>query len=389
VVKVRLKGLKIARARGKYYVYVRATGHLLLKGFEGNKDALLKRLADPDMIGAYNARRNRGPVSYPERTLGWLVAWFTDPAKCTEFAALGETTRDEYKDRLNWLEPEFDCPLDVITQSSLYEVRDRCVKDKWPAFADKMMTALSTMLTLAVERGWMTGNPALGVKRAYKSDPNANREWSPEEWRTVMSRAPLHLRIAYMLARHIGYRSQSIVRVQWSHYKPDDRFGKCFRFTHRKNGEMHWMPASPILQEFLADFTRTSPNIATRYNGQPWESAEQLQKQSSNFLTKLAREGHTDAGLTEHGLRATFSCEIKRITGANDDQVAAALGDRDARMGAHYTRHVEQENKIIFLFATKTIGTRTEQDLENGRAQVFQKAKKPRKNNRLKAKGGL
>jgi len=57
------------------------------------------------------------------------------------------------------------------------------------------------------------------------------------------------------------------------------------------------------------------------------------------------------------------------VTGASDDQVAAALGDRDTRMGAHYTRHVEQENKIICLFASKTMGTRKERDLENGRAK--------------------
>ena len=90
VVRVRLEGLKIARAKGRYYVYRRADGSCLLKGFAGNKDALLKRLADPDMIGAYNARRVRGPVSYPERTLGWLVAWFTDPEQCPEFKALGD-----------------------------------------------------------------------------------------------------------------------------------------------------------------------------------------------------------------------------------------------------------------------------------------------------------
>jgi hypothetical protein len=34
----------------------------------------------------------------------------------------------------------------------------------------------------------------------------------------------------------------------------------------------------------------------------------------------------------------------------NDSQVAAALGDRDTRMGAHYTRHVEQETRIIQVF---------------------------------------
>jgi integrase len=378
VPKVRLKGLKIARARGKYYVYVRATGYLLVKGFEGNKDALLKRLADPDMIGAYNARRARGPVSYPEGTLGRLVAWFTDPDQCPEFKRLGDVTREQYADRLHYLEPEFDCPLENITTASIYEVRDRCAKEKWPAFADKMTTALSSMFTAATKRDKMTGNPALGVDRVGKTDPNANREWRPEEWATVVERAPLHLLTAYMIARHLGYRSQSTVAVKWTNYQADERFGMCFRMDHRKNGEKHWLPASPVLQTFLAGIkvrTKDGP-IALRYNGQPWASAEQLQKQSSNFLTKLARDGLVGPGLTEHGLRATFAAEIKRITGANDDQVAAALGDRDSRMGAHYTRHVEQENKIIFLFASKIMGTGTERDLENAGAQVFQKHEK-------------
>ena len=110
------------------------------------------------MIGAYNARRDRGSISYPEGTLGRLIAWFTTRINFGVCLAQ-RATRQEYKRRLQYLEPEFDCPLDVITQSSLYDVRDRCIKVKWPAFADKMMTALSTMFTLAVQRGWMTANP--------------------------------------------------------------------------------------------------------------------------------------------------------------------------------------------------------------------------------------
>jgi integrase len=365
VVKVRLEGLKIARARGKYYVYVRATGKTLLKGFEGDKDALRKRLAMPDMIGAYNARRKRDPKSYPERTLGWLVAWFTDPEKCAEFKALGDQTKEDYAGALDYLEPEFDFPLADLTTAGLYEARDRCIQEKWPAFADKMMTALSTMFSLAIPRGWILSNPATGIKRAYKADPNANREWRPEEWLVVMERAPMALKVAYMLARHVGYRSQSIVAVAWPNYQQDPRFGMCFRMRHKKNAEEHWLPAAPELQSFLAAIkvrTKDGP-IALRRNGRPWDSEEQLQKRSSNFLTALARKGLVGPGLTEHGLRATFAAEIKRVTGANDDQVAAALGDRDARMGAHYTRHVEQENKIIFLWAQRT---RTERDLENG-----------------------
>ena len=83
-------------------------------------------------------------------------------------------------------------------------------------------------------------------------------------------------------------------------------------------------------------------------------------------------------------MRATSAAEIKRVTGANDDQVAAALGDRDARMGGHYTRHVEQENKIVSLWALWALRTRTEQDLENRKAEVFQIEKTSNANSTLK-----
>jgi integrase len=371
VVKVRLEGLKIVRARGKYYVYARSTGEAILRGFQSNKAALLKRLAEPDMIGAYNVRRPSGPRTYPEQTLGWLVAWFTDPARCAEFKELSEVTQEQYRDRLNYLEPEFDFPLADLTTAGLYVARDRCVQEKWPAYAGKMVTALSSMFALAVPRGWMKSNPATGIKHAYTPDPNANREWLPEEWRTVIERAPPALKIPYMLARYVGYRSQSVVAVTWKNYQPDPRFGTCFRMRHKKNAEEHWLPAAPELQTFLAALKVRSQDgpIAIKRNGQPWSSEEQLQKRSSNFLTGLAAKGLVGPGLTEHGLRATFAADIKRVTGANDDQVAAALGNRDARTGGHYTRHVEQESKILFLWAQRT---RTEQDLENARAQVFQ-----------------
>jgi integrase len=366
VVKVRLEGLKIARARGKYYVYVRSTGHALLRGFEGSREALRKRLAQPDMIGAYNVRRKKR--EYPEQSLGWLVEWYL---KSSEFKALGKTTQEEYSDRLKYLEPEYDFPLADLTTADIYEVRDRCVREKWPAFADKMVTALSSMFALALPRGWMKINPALGIKRASKTDPHANREWRPEEWETVMAHAPTQLKTAYMVARHVGYRSQSIVAVTWENYQKDRRFGMCFRMNHKKNAEKHWLPASPELQAYLAAIKpkHASGPIALRKNGKPWETPYKLQKASSNFLRKLAADGLVGPGLTEHGLRVTFAAEIKRLTGANDDQVAAALGDRDTRMGAHYTRHVEQENKIIFLWAQRL---RTKEDLENGTKDVFQ-----------------
>ena len=376
-----MRGLKVYEAvNGHWYVYVRKTGVALLKNFKGSKDDVLKLLETPEMMGAYNAKRARAAREYPERTLGWLVAWFTDPKQCSHFKSkLAPSTQEKYKACLACLEEVYDAPLADLFTHDIVKWRNKVEQDKWPAFADRMVTALSTAFGLATELGWMDRNIAKGIKRTYKSDKNANREWRPEEWTTVMERAPMHLRIAYMIARHLGYRSQSTVAVEWANYQPDPRFGMCFRMHHRKNDEEgHWLPASPELQVFLAGIKiRTAKGpIAVRYNGQPWTSEEQLQKQSSNFLTGLARKGLVGPGLTEHGLRVTFAAEIKRVTGANDDQVAAALGDRDARMGAHYTRHVEQEARIIEVFFAKqlrsgsAIGTRTEQDLSNREGQA-------------------
>ncbi len=56
----------------------------------------------------------------------------------------------------------------------------------------------------------------------------------------------------------------------------------------------------------------------------------------------------------------SFGAEINRVTGANDDQAAAALGGRDTKMGKHYARHVEQENRIAFLFFSRLLWERNE-----------------------------
>ena len=88
MVNVKMRGLKVYSVGGKYYVYIRATGEALLKNFSGSKAEVLKLLATPEMMGAYNAKRSRTARSYPEQTLGWLAAWFIDPTQCEHLGAL-------------------------------------------------------------------------------------------------------------------------------------------------------------------------------------------------------------------------------------------------------------------------------------------------------------
>jgi hypothetical protein len=96
VVKVRLEGLNIVPSNGRYYVYFRDTGESLLKGFTGTLDDLYRRLAESDMIGAYNARRKRNLNQiYAAGTLGSLVEWFE--TECPRYEKLGDATKKDYR----------------------------------------------------------------------------------------------------------------------------------------------------------------------------------------------------------------------------------------------------------------------------------------------------
>jgi hypothetical protein len=184
----------------------------------------------------------------------------------------------------------------------------------------------------------MLANPASGIKRAYKSDPNANREWRPEEWTTVMDRAPVHLKTAYMIARHLGYRSQSIVVVGWLNYQSDGRFGRCFRMAHKKNNEQLRMIAKSPQRSGIG-IPGWVPITPAMWSKKP----------------------------------ASFTCSL--VSNSAWDDMTLRHKKKHRRRG-------------YFLPFVRSQRTRTEQDLENRRAQVFQIPEKPSKRKNIKMKGG-
>jgi hypothetical protein len=353
VVAIKLKGLNITRGRGKWYVYHRASGKPLVRGFVGTKDDLKRHLGTPEAMAAYNRVRNLAPDrTYGSDTLGGLVKWFT--TEYPKWLKLAEATRSDYKKAFDYLRDEFDISLSDITQPDLYNLRDKCATQKWPRFADKMIAALSSMFSQAVKRGKMTHNPAAGMEKGHRADPNANREWSAAEWADARRLAPPEVLTPMMLARYAGFRGQTIAKLAWKTFQDDPDFGKCFRHTAKKNDERAYVPVVAELRAYLDGLTvRHLELIAVRDDGSPWESEKDLQTRVSHFLRSIQGTSALEPGATLHGLRVTYAAELKRKHGATDDGVAAALGDRSERMGKHYTRHVENEAKVIRAFGGK------------------------------------
>jgi hypothetical protein len=370
VAKVKLEGLNIYQSRGKWYVYRRATGEALIKGFVGSRPDLDREMAKPEFLAKYNRPRKRAQIAadFPITTLGGLVHWFTngdidrprgdvtqvddDKVGYPKWGKLAKATRTDYLDAFDWLRPEFDMPLADVVTPDLYDLRDNCANQKWPRFADQMIAALSSMFTQGVKRGRRTGlltNPCLGMDKAHDADPNANREWYPGEFEAAFARAPMEIKIALMLGRYGGLRGQSIVVAGWNQYHPDELTGMCFRFVTRKNQQGLYLPALSELQTFLAELTRTSTLIAVRDDGTPWENEKDLQTRVSHYLRDLEAKGLIGAGTTLHGLRSSYAAWWKRM-GATKREIADLLGDKSEAMGEHYSRHVETEANVTRAF---------------------------------------
>jgi integrase len=391
VIKVKLKGLNIVEGRkpGTWYVYPRGGGEALIKGFEGSREKLLEQLSEPEFIQAYNRPRLQRKLagSFPIETLGGFIHWYTngDIDRTAEerkaqdrFGAnpdgypkwttkLSDATRKDYLEAFEYLRLEFDMPLGGITQPMLYEVRDKCANKKWPRFADKMIAALSSMFRQAVKRGKMPFNPCLGMDKAHAADPNANREWEPEEWQFARDNAPLEIKICLFLARYAGLRGQTLVVVNRKQFKPHPLTGQAVRYKARKNNKFVTLPVLPELQDFMAELKvqRADGLIALRDDGTAWGSEKDMQTRVSHWLRDRERDGKIGAGTTLHGLRVSYAAWWKRTGGASNSEVADLLGDESESMGKHYTRHVDSENNINRAF--NRVKQAVNDDLQNAK----------------------
>jgi integrase len=292
-------------------------------------------MASPEFLKKYTAAKTRDrKPAYSEGTLGGLVAWFKSSPR---WAKLSEASRADYEKTFLYLDPEFDIELADITQEALYDARDKAAKAKWPRFADKMVSHLSTMF-----RTKRLYNPAAGMEKLHSADPNANHEWTPGEVQTAMDDAPRWILTPMILARYQGFRGQTCQSLSWRSYVSDPVTTRAITITVRKNKEMAWFPCEPETIAHLDSLARTSTFVCTTSDGLPWKDEKVMQGAVSDYLTGLKGKGLIREGCTLHGLRVTFAAGIRRL-GIDPSTVSDALGDRSKQMGEHYTRHVEKE----------------------------------------------
>jgi integrase len=283
MVRARIKGVfctyKMVRGQRRAYWYHRGTG-ARLQGAPGSAE-FIRDLAAAE---ALSASRHSG-------TFNGLVRGYTLSTEFTE--SLAPSTQAEYRRMLTVAEAEFgDMPLaaldDPRVRKDFLDWREKISRRSGQREADNRLSAISAMLTWAVDRGKVTANNLRGFKRLYHID-RSEIVWLPEHIHGFMKVAPIEMQRALILGLHTGQREGDILRLSWSAYNGTSielRQGKARR--GRVLGPLLTIPCTVALRRMLDDMDRVSPLILTTRTGQSFKK---------RYFNKLWNETTIKAGL--------------------------------------------------------------------------------------------
>jgi integrase len=303
------------------YWYHRATG----KPLRGNPGS-------PEFIADYAAAekllrdRHAGTVNS-------LIRGYTTSVEFEE--KLAPSTRAEYKRMLTKAETEFgNMPIaaldDQRVRKDLLNWREKVARASGEREADNRLSAISAMLTWAVDRGQLTANHLRGFKQLYHVD-RSEIIWLPEHITAFMKVASIEMQRALILGLHTGQREGDLLRLSWSAYDGLSivlRQGKARR--GRKLAPRTDIPCTTALRRMLDGMERVSPLILTTKNNQAFKK---------RYFVRLWDEAMTKAGLQSvtlpgseepvklhfHDLRGT-AVTLLSEAGCTPQQIATITG---------------------------------------------------------------
>jgi len=303
------------------YWYHRETGERL-RGDPGSSEFIADLAAAEKLI--------------PDRLAGTfnnLVRLFT---LSTEFdTALAPSTKAEYRRMLKKAEVEFgDMPMaaldDPRVRKDFMNWREKVARASGEREADNRLSAISAMLTWAIERGHITANHLRGFRRLYHAD-RSEIIWLPEHVAAFMAVAPIEMQRAMILALRTGQRQGDLLRLPWSAYDGASitlRQGKAQR--GKSPGPPVMVPCTAALRRMLDGMERTSPLILTTKTGQSFKKRYFArvwdQTATAAGLESIALPGHDKpVRLHFHDLRGT-TVTLLSESGSTPQQIATITG---------------------------------------------------------------
>ncbi len=303
------------------YWYHRATGKRL-RGAPGSRE-FMQDIAEAE----------KTTVNQLAGTFNGLVRSYTLSVEFTE--TLAASTQGEYRRMLTAAEVEFgNMPVaaldDPRVRKDFLDWREKVARKSGQREADNRLSAVSAMLTWAVNRGLTATNYVRGFKRLYHAD-RSEIIWLPEHIASFMQAAPIEIQRALILGLHTGQREGDLLRMPWSAY---DGVRICLRQGKARHGKqlgpLVEIPCTTALRCMLDGMERISPLILTTKTGQSlkkryfarlWDAAVK----KAGLQSVLLPGSDTPVALHFHDIRGT-AVTLLSEAGCTPQQIGTITG---------------------------------------------------------------
>jgi integrase len=307
MVKIDLKGIAKATAKGKTYYYAWRGGPRL-RGEPGSPAFIAS------YIEACESRRSMDSDKFR--------AVITLYKASTDFLKLADSTKRVWAPWLDRVSEYFgDLRIAQFDRPEKIRPIIRRWRNQWddkPRSADYGLQVLSRVLSYAVDPlGKIAGNPCEGIKQLYSGD-RSEIIWTAANIAQIKATCSADIGHAIDLASHTGLRLGDLLRVSWSHVGDDAIVMTTGKSRHRREVII---PLYDALREVLTRIPRRSTAILTNARRRPWTA--------NGFGTAFNRAKIT-AGLSEsnlhfHDLRGT-AATLFYIAGLSERVIAEIMG---------------------------------------------------------------
>lgn len=205
-----------------------------------------------------------------------------------------------------------------------------------PGQANNLLKALRAMFAYAIEMNFMSGDPAIGVKR-YKTPEGGFTAWSRKQLRAFLAAHPVGTtpHLAMMLLIGTACRRSDLVLLGPGHVVDEGR-GQFISFVQAKHGfadaSRVTVPLIRPLEEALDKTPIGNETFLISANGEPFSKFG-----FGDRFRKWCDAADLPKELSCHGVRKAVGA-LLADSGCTEHEIMAFHGHADARTSEIYTR---------------------------------------------------
>ncbi|CDM57632.1 iphage-related integrase/recombinase [Rhizobium favelukesii] len=273
------------------------------------------------------------PTAPTKHTLQWLVDKYVQSAA---FKGLRESTQSARHNILKVVcKTGGKVILSQIDRKMIAAGRDR--RADTPFAAITYLKVMGYLFEWAVDSGFMSDNPARGVKKP-KAKTEGHKPWTMADLERFYEKHKegSQARLAMDMLLFTGLRRSDIYRIGPQHIRDG-----VIEYRASKNEEMTYSPVHTTLREILENHQTTHmAYLVTPVHGRPFKSAAAF----GNWFGDVCDEANVDG--RAHGLRKTLAT-ILAEAGNSNSELKARFGWRSDAMASLYTRNANKRKLAI------------------------------------------